>query len=372
MRIVRAILVKELRELWRDPLSLTLALVLPLVLLLLFTYGLNLDSRRVDLGLLDLDQSAASRDFVTSITAAGDLRVRATASTTRELEVWLDRSAIQAGLIISPKFEQALLHREAAEVQVLVDGATPPSAKAALALIDGAVAFYVARLNQAMVDHAGMGPVVVALPRVWFNPELRSVNYIVPGLFSLILMMLPPLLSALAIVRERERGSLQQILAAPVSPAAFILGKAIPYSGLAFLQMLLVLGAGLFWFQVPFRGSLFIFLLGGAIYVFCTVGVGLLVSSLTRSQVVAMVAVLVVTIMPSFLFSGFIYPVYTMPERYQVLSLFFPARHFSEFARELALKDASLAQLSVHLAGLLALTAALLAFAISRFHRRMG
>jgi len=372
MRIMRAILIKELRELWRDPLSLTLALVLPIVLLLLFTYGLNLDSRRVELGLLDLDRSATSRDFVASITASNDLRVRATAITSGEIEDWLDRGVIQAGLVIPPRLEQTLLRGEPASVQLIVDGATPPSAKAALAQIDAAVGFYVMRANETMANHAAMGPVVVAQPRVWFNPELRSVNYIVPGLFSLILMMLPPLLSTLAIVRERERGSIQQILAAPVTPVAFIVGKAIPYGALAFLQMLLVLGAGLFWFQIPFRGSLVIFLLGGAIYVFCTVGVGLLISTLTRSQVVAMLAVMVVTIMPSFLFSGFIYPVYTMPERYQVLSLFFPARHFSEFARELALKNASLDQLWVHLAALLALTGGLLVLAISRFHRRMG
>jgi ABC-2 type transport system permease protein len=372
MRIVRAILTKELRELWRDPLSLTLALILPIILLLLFTYGLNLDSRRVDLGLLDLDRSPTSHDLLASITASADLQVRASASTTRELEEWLDRGLIQAGLVIPPDFERTLLRGERAEVQLLVDGATPPSAKAALAQIDAATAFYVMRLNAAMSGHATMGPLVIAHSRVWFNPELRSVNYIVPGLFSLILMMLPPLLSALAIVRERERGSIQQILVAPVSPLAFIVGKAIPYGGLAFLQMLLVLGAGLLWFQIPFRGSLLIFLLGSAIYVFCTVGVGLLVSTLTRSQVVAMIAVLVVTIMPSFLFSGFIYPVYTLPERYQILSLFFPARHFSEFARELALKNAALGQLWAHLAALLALTGGLLVLAVSRFHRRMG
>jgi ABC-2 type transport system permease protein len=372
MRVVRAILAKELRELWRDPLSLTLALILPIVLLLLFTYGLNLDNRRVDLGVLDLDHSPTSRDLVASITASDDLRVRGSATTTGELSDWLDRGTVQAALVIPHGLEQTLLRGEPIEVQLLLDGATPSSAKAGLAQIDAAMAFYANRLNREMSDHASMGPFVVAQPRVWFNPELRSTNYIVPGLFSLILMVLPPLLSTLAIVRERERGSIQQILAAPVSPTAFIVGKALPYGALAFLQMFMVLGAGLFWFQIPFRGSLLVFLFGAAIYVLCTVGLGLLISTVTRSQVVAMLLVFVVTFMPSFLFSGFIYPVYTMPERYQILSLFFPARHFSEFARELALKNASLDQLAVHLAALAALTVGLLGLAISRFHRRMG
>ena len=173
-------------------------------------------------------------------------------------------------------------------------------------------------------------------------------------------------------VRERERGSIQQILAAPVSPPALILGKAIPYSLLAFVDMLMVLAAGLLWFQVPFRGSLVLFLLASVVYVFCAVGLGLLISTVTRSQVVAILLALVVTLMPSFLFSGFLFPIYSMPPRYQWASLAFPARHFTEISRGLALKGSGLEQLWPHLLALVIFAAVVMLLTVGRFHRRIG
>ncbi|MHB8990507.1 MAG: ABC transporter permease [Chloroflexota bacterium] len=372
-RAVMAIFIKECREIGRDPLSLTLALVLPLVLLALFTYGLNLDAQRVRLGVYDLDRSADSRGYLASLSASGDLEIAGHAASPAELRDWLNSGRITIGVIVPPDFQRTLLERRPTEVQVLLDGSYPPKAKNALAQLDAATVFYNHRLVQEPGSIASpAGPLVVPEPRVWFNPELKSVNFIVPGLFSLILMVLPPLLSTLAIVRERERGSIQQVLVAPVSPAAFILGKAIPYGLLAFAEMLLVLAVALLWFQIPFRGSLLLFLLASIVYVFCTVGIGLLISTITRSQVVAMLLALVVTIMPSFLFSGFLFPIYTMPERYQVASLGFPARYFTEFARGLALKGSGIDQLWPPLAALTAYTVSVLLLATGRFHRRMG
>ncbi len=373
IRVVSAILRKELRELWRDPLSLSLALVLPLVLLFLFTSGLNFDVRQVRLGVYDLDRSARSRDYLASLTASDDLAVVAEAASVADLRDWLDRGRVDIGLVVPPDFERSMLAREPAALQLLVDGSYPPQAKGALAAIDAATQLY---MRQMLAADIGLdvvaGPVVVPEPRVWFNPQLKSVNFIVPGLFSVILMTFAPLLSTLAIVREREHGSIQQVLAAPVSPAAFIVGKAIPYAALGFVDLLVVLAAGLFWFQAPFRGSLLLFLAVSTVYVFAAVGLGLLISTLTRSQVAAVVLAFVATIMPTLLFSGFLFPVYSMPARYQWLSLAFPARYFTEISRGLALRNAGLDQLWPQVAALLALTVALLALTISRFHRRMG
>jgi ABC-2 type transport system permease protein len=372
-RVILAIAGKELREIWRDPISLVLALVLPLVLLFLFTYGLNFDVPQIRLGVADLDQSATSRDYLASLTASGDLRVVAEAQDVQELGAWLDRGSIDVGVVIPPIFERAILARQPAAVETLVDGSYPPRAKATLAMLDAGTAVYNHRLMQ---EEAGLalvaGPAVVPEARVWFNPALKSVNFIVPGLFSLILMTFAPLLSTLAIVRERERGSIQQILAAPVSPAAFILGKALPYGLLAFVDLLLVLVAGLFWFQVPFRGSLLLFLLAATIYVFGAVGIGLLVSTLTRSQVTAMLLAFAVTIMPTMLFSGFLLPVSSMPVNLQYMSLIFPARYFTEIARGIALKASGLDLLWPQLLALVVLTGAILTVATRRFHRRMG
>ena len=371
-RALRAVLLKEVREIWRDPLSLGLAIVLPLVLLFLFAYGLNLDFRRVELGVQDLDRSSASRDYLASLGASGDLVVAAEAASADELGAWLDRGRIDVGLVVPPDFGRLLLAGQPAPIELLVDGSYPPKAKAALAELDAATAFYNLRLAHAGRGAMPVGPFVVPEPRVWFNPELKSVNYIVPGLFSLILMTLPPLLSTLAIVRERERGSIQQILVAPISPAAFVVGKAVPYGLLAFAEFLVVLAVGLLWFGVPMRGSLALLVGLGGLYVFTTVGLGLLISTVTRSQVVAMLLALVATLMPSFLFSGFLFPVYSMAARYQLLSLAFPARYFSEIARGIALKGDGLAQLWPQTAALVAITALVLGLTVRRFHRRMG
>jgi ABC-2 type transport system permease protein len=231
-RIVGAIVGKELREIWRDPLSLSLSLLLPLLLLALFAYGLNLDVGRVRLGVYDNDRSGSSRDYLASLTASDDLVVWGEAASVADLEAWLDRGSVDAGLIVPPDFERSLTGGRPAELQALVDGSFPPRAKAILAQLDAAAAMYSQRLfsERVRLSESGVkaGPLVVAEPRVWFNPELKSVNYVVPGLFSLILMTFIPLLSTLAIVRERERGSIQQILAAPMSPLALILGKALP------------------------------------------------------------------------------------------------------------------------------------------------
>lgn len=372
IRTMRGILIKELRELWRDPLSLSLALFLPLALLFLFTYGLNVDVQPVRLGILDLDGSSASREYLTSLSASGDLRVVAWATSTGELREALDRGRIDIGMIFPPDFQRQLLEGETGWVQLLVDASYPPQARAALAQLDAAAAFYTQRLHRELAGAAVAGPTVIPESRVWFNPELKSVNFVVPGLFSIILMTFVPLLSTLAIVRERERGSIQQVLAAPVSPVAFILGKALPYGILAFVDLLIIFVVGLLWFKIPFRGSVPFFFLSGTAYVFAAVGVGLLISTVTRNQVVAMLLAIAVSIMPAFLFSGFLFPLYSMPEGYQWASLAFPARYFTEITRGLALKGSGPEELWPQFGALLALAVALLFLATKRFHRRMG
>lgn len=371
-RAIWAITGKELRELLRDPLSLGLSLVLPLVLLFLLTYGLDLDVERVRLGVYDLNRSASSRDYLASLSANGDIVVLGEAADVEELGEWLDAGRIGIGLIVPPDFERTLLARQPARVQLLVDGSKPTRAKAALAQVDAAASFHTDRLAHELgLTPVSTGPRVVPEARVWFNPGLQSVNYIVPGLFSLILMVFSPMLSTLAIAREREMGSIQQILAAPVSPAAVVLGKAIPYGLLAFLDLLAILVVGLAWFRVPFRGSLLLFLAVGAIFVFCVVGIGLLISTVTRSQVAAMVLAFVVTFMPAFNFSGFMTPTYSLPTESQWFARVFPASYFTDFARGLTLKGYGLPQLWPQVAALVAFAVAVLLLATCRFGRRI-
>jgi ABC-2 type transport system permease protein len=209
-------------------------------------------------------------------------------------------------------------------------------------------------------------------PRVRYNPELRSTNFIIPGLFAVILMAFPPMLTALAVVREKERGSIKQIFASPIAPWEFICGKLLPYTAIAFLEMLLLLEVSILWFKVGVRGSTPLLLLLSILYVVCTVGIGLLVSTLTKSQVVAVLLAIILTLMPAFLFSGFLFPIATMPDMFRYYTYLFPARYFNEIARGIVLKGVGLYHLWFSAALLLVYAAAVLTCAIMRFNKKIG
>jgi ABC-2 type transport system permease protein len=264
--------------------------------------------------------------------------------------------------VIPPGFQARISRGEAAPIQVLVDGTYSATANL--------VAAYAAAIVSAFGDDSS--PRVRVETRVWYNPALKSVTYVVPGLFGVILMAFPPLLTALAITREKETGTIQQIFASPLSPAQFLAGKLIPYGLIAFVQILMVIAVGFLWFDVPMRGSLPLLLAAGLIYVFCTVGLGLLVSTVTRSQLVAMLLALILTLMPSFLFSGFLFPIFTMPYVLQLYTRLFPAQYFVDLSRSVVLKGAGLPDIWVSSALLLAYTAGIFALAVWRFRKKVA
>jgi len=362
-RRVAAVLAKETREILRDPITLGVALAMPLVMLLLFGYAVSLDVRNAPLGVLDLDHSPASRRLADRFVATEYFARAATFTDLRAVADGLRRGEVKLALVIPKHFARAIARGEAAPVQVLVDGTYASTARL--------VSAYAAAIVAAAAETPVRAPVEVQT-RVWYNPELRSVNYVVPGLFGVILMAFPPLLTALAIVREKETGSIQQVFASPLTGAEYLTGKLIPYGLIAFLQLLTVMAVGFLWFAVPLRGSLALLIGAGLVYVFCTVGIGLLVSTVTRSQLAAMLLALIVTLMPSFLFSGFLFPIFTMPYSMQLYSAIFPARYFIEFSRGLVLKGAGAAELWPNLALLAAYTLAVFALAAWRFRKKVA
>jgi ABC-2 type transport system permease protein len=208
--------------------------------------------------------------------------------------------------------------------------------------------------------------------RVWYNAEMRSANYVVPGLFAVILMAFPPLLTALAIVREKETGAIQQIFASPLTGGEFIAGKLIPYGGVAFIQILMVMAAGFFWFDIPLRGNAAFLLLAGSIYVLCTVGLGLLISTMARRQVTALLLAMILTMMPSMLFSGFVFPIFTMPYLLQLYTFAFPARYFVDVSRGIVLKGAGPGELWPNLMMLVAYTAIVFMIAMARLRKKVA
>ncbi|HEX7973725.1 MAG TPA: ABC transporter permease [Anaerolineales bacterium] len=374
---ILSLLRKEVAEIRRDPYTLGVALALPLVLLVLFGYGVNTDVKDIQVVVLDRDQSRASREYTQSFVSSSYFKIVSSVSNYEEISAYLDRDDAEVALIIPSGFQTDLEEGRTAQVQTLVDGSYTPYAQVTQSYVEAINAAYNGRIAQEIFERrSGISfdeaiPLTVN-PRVRYNPTLKSTNAIVPGLFGVILMALPPLLSALAIVREKEHGSIQQIFISPARPVELILGKLLPYGAIAFAEMLTVLAFGLLWFRIPFRGSLWIFLAASVLYVLSTVGIGLLVSTLVRTQVAAMLLAFVLTIMPSMLFSGFLFPVHTMPTPMQVYSSGFPTRYFIDLSRAITLKGQGLEAVAPAM-GLLAVYAAgLILLSAWRFKKQIG
>ena len=374
---VFSVLRKETREILRDPYTLSIALVLPLVMLFLFAYGVNTDVRNIQLAVMDFDQSTTSRDYIRAFLSSGYFDSAGTIESYEQAGDILDRDNVDAVLVILPGFERTLSSGGEAQIQTLLDGSYTPSAQVAESYIEAINAAYNGKIVSQFIESRSGQALDQYIPlkvqsRVLYNSGLKSVNVIVPGLFGVILMALPPLLSALAIVREKERGSIQQVFVSPIRPLELIIGKLIPYAVIAFLEMLIVFAGGILWFGVPFRGNILLFLAASLLYVLCTVGIGLLISTLTRSQVTAGLLAIVLTIMPSMLFSGFIFPVHTMPTPMQAYANIFPARYFIDISRALVLKGQGFSSVAPAMGFMAIYATVLILFSALRFKKRIG
>jgi ABC-2 type transport system permease protein len=359
---ISAVIGKEMRELWRDPITIAISVLMPLVMLFLFGYAIALDVKDVSLGVLDRDGTPASRRLIDSFVQSGYFRLAQAFNTTHDIDDALQRGSVDLALVIPERFQVAFERGEAPKVQLLLDGTYSTTAQVVASYADTIVRSF----GNPPGDHISVEM------RVWYNAAMRSVNYVVPGLFGVILMAFPPLLTALAVVREKETGAIQQIFASPLSPAEFIIGKLIPYGGVAFIQILMVISVGFLWFDVPFRGSLAFLLLAGAIYVFCTVGLGLLVSTMAERQVTAMLLAMILTLMPSMLFSGFLFPIFTMPYLFQLYTMAFPARYFVDLSRATVLKGAGTGELWPNLALLIGYTVVVFLIAARRLRKKVA
>ncbi|MBI4591358.1 MAG: ABC transporter permease [Candidatus Rokubacteria bacterium] len=376
LRRLWAVARKETREILRDPVTLGIAIILPVLMMFLVAYAITLDVREIRLAVLDEDGGPESREYVAGFLQSGYFRLQAAVRRPREIERLLDEGSARVALVIPAGFSRDLGRGLPAEVQTLLDGSFANTAIVALNYVDAITQAYTARLHErALAALAGgsrhIAPVRVE-PRVRYNPGLRSEHYVVPGLFAVILMAFPPLLTALAVVRERERGSILQIYIAPIRAWEFLGGKLLPYAAIAFLEMLLLLAAGSLWFSAPVRGSVPLLLGLSLLYVLCTVAIGLFISTRTRSQVVALLLSIVLTLMPSFLFSGFLFPIESMPRFFQWYTHLYPARHFMEIARGISLKGIGLERLWLNVILLLAYGAAVLSLAMLRFQKKLG
>jgi ABC-2 type transport system permease protein len=334
---------KEALHIWRDPRSLYMALGLPMVLLILFGYAITMDVRHVEVGIIDQDGTALSRDFISRVRASDYFSLRYLSSNDRETERLLNEGSVKVFIVIPPDFSRDLAKGKDTALQLLVDGSNNNRALVSLGYVSQIIQIFASdvlaeKMSRQGGLYGGGFPMIDPRIRVWYNPELRSANFIVPGLIAVVMTVMTTLLTSLTVAREWENGTMEQLIAGPARSHEIVIGKMLPYFLLGLAQVALVVLAGTLIFKVPLKGNLFVLFVVSAIFLFCGLGIGLLLSIVTRSQQLAYMFSILTTLLPSYLLSGFIFPIKSMPKVIQWISALVPARYFLTTLRGIFLK----------------------------------
>jgi ABC-2 type transport system permease protein len=334
MRLL-AVARKEVTQLRRDARSLYLAFLLPALLVVLFGYAISWDVDDIRTAVLDQDQSARSRELLDAFRSSGYFTLTARLERSGEIDRLLNRGAVSLVLVIPPDFAEQLDAGRPAALQAIVDGSDANTATIALGYAGAIVQAYSARVRL-----QGMPAVLPIEPRtrVWYNEELTSRNMIVPGLVAVIMMIIAAMLTSLTIAREWERGTMEQLAATPVGRAEVVLGKLLPYVVIGLIDVVVVSGIGVSLFGVPFRGSVALLMLLSLAFVIGASGLGMFISAVARSQLLATQIAMIATFLPAFLLSGFMYAIDVMPAPLRVITYFIPARYFLVVTRGIFLK----------------------------------
>jgi ABC-2 type transport system permease protein len=339
MRRIWAIAAKEFIHILRDPRSLMLALLQPLVMVLLYGYAIDMDIKRLRVGILDEDHTQQSTDFVRRMTASNFILDAGRVQSRDEIEADFRRSKYHAVVVIPYGYARDLTKKQNTPVQVLVDGADGTTAAAVSNYLNAVIALLSRDIAQK--EFGDFKPPIEARTRILYNPELVSAKFIVPGLVAVVMIMICALLTSIAIVREKETGTLEQILTTPVRPIQVIIGKVTPYVGIGAVDTAMILMAGRFVFGVPMEGSWLVLTFYSLIYLVISLGLGLLISAITKSQQIATQMAQLLTMLPSMLLSGFIFPISSMPRVLQWASHIIPATYYLRIIRGIMLRGES-------------------------------
>ncbi|MDA2924208.1 ABC transporter permease [Acidobacteria bacterium AH-259-L09] len=366
-----AVLHKETIQIRRDTFALFLILVLPMFQLLMFGYAIDTNVRNIRTAVYNLDKSRASREILDAFTNTDYFEIVRFAESDRELNDLIISGRVKVGIKIPPDYSKHILNGRQATVLVLIDGSDSSIASRA---INASTAVGLRRSLQQLAlnqfAQAKMLPIEVR-PKMLFNPDMRSANFMVPGLIAIILQIITTFLTAFSVVRERERGTLEQLLVTPIKPLGLMLGKLTPYCVISFLEMCSVLVIMRIIFLVPISGNLLLLLLTTIPFLFTALGIGLLISTIAKNQVQAMQMAYFV-ILPSILLSGFMFPRGSMPVVMQWVAYFIPATYFIEIMRGIVLRGAGFLQLWPNVLALVIMGGFILGVSTFRFQRRLG
>jgi len=375
------ILRKEFIQALREPRMRVLLFVPPMVQLLVFGFAVNLDVDRARIGWMDMDRTPQSRDLRQRFTGSGRFDIVGWPASEEDVQRTLDRGEAQAVVRILPGFARDTARGRETEVQVLIDGTNSNTASIVANYAGSVIAEYSTEVMQAqqrlkVLARSPAGPVNAAAPqvtaraRVWFNPDLYSRNYFIPGVIANIIMMVTLMLTALGIVREKEIGTMEQLMVTPVRPIELMLGKTLPFALVGLLDVVLVTSIALLVFHIPLHGSFLLLLFCAALFLMTTLGAGLFLSTISHTQQQAMMASFFFS-MPAFMLSGFAFPLRNMPAGVQYLTYLNPVRYFIEIVRGIFLKGAGVDVLWPQMAALAVYGIAVLGLSAARFQKKL-
>jgi ABC-2 type transport system permease protein/ribosome-dependent ATPase len=380
LKRIKAIAYKEWREILRDRLFLSLAFVVPVTMMLIFGYGIKMDVEHIPFAVLDQDRTAMSRDYLHQFMDSRYFDYQGNVQSEHELEPLLADSKIRFAIIVPPGFQEHLRGGRPVAVQSLIDGTFPFRTSTSKGYVIAINAAFNGKLLAGFISQKmGVSPeqaATLAQPvklqlRYLYNQELKSIWSIAPSMMMFILLMTPPFLTALGVVREKENGSIYNIYSSTVTRGEFLAGKLLPYAGISIINVLILWLMAVTLFGAPFKGDPLFFFGASSIYVICTTGIGLLVSLFARTQVSAMMITVVVTIVPAVLYSGLLVPIASMDTASQFEAHLFPAMYYTDIALGSFLKGIGMEQLWGRVAALVLYTLVLWTASFLLFHKRV-
>ena len=334
-------MVKEFRQVIRDRGSLAVLLFVPAFLLVMFGYALNFDVRHIKMAVCDLDKSRLSREFIDHFTHSEYFDFAYQVEEQDEIDKLLARERVKVGLIIPQNFSDKVYSGENVSVQVIVDGANASSAATTVGYVNLAMKDYSQKINTSIMMRRGNNEIANPIdfrPRIWYNPELLSIKFLIPGLISFILMMVTVISTALSVVREKEKNTMEQLIVSPVKPVELILGKTVPFLMISFTAALIILIVGHLLFDVSVKGSIALLFIVTLVFLLGSLGMGLLISTIAHTQQVAFMMSILTTFLPTFLLSGFVFPIRNMPFTIQVITYIVPAKYYLVALRNIIIK----------------------------------
>ena len=372
---LRQMLVKEFIQVLRDKRTRFVLIVPPMIQMLIFGYAATLEIKHVSTAIVDYDNSAESREFISRMQGSPYFDVKARTLNPDEVRTMIDRGDIVLAVQMNAGFAQQLRKGQTATVQAIVDASNSNTALVAAGYVNQ-VAMKYARdyqrdaLNRTSPMLMSQLPQITVERRPWFNPDLRSQWFFVPGVMGNLMLVIVMILTAFAVVREREIGTLEQIMVTPIRQTEFIIGKTLPFFLIGLLDAVLITAVGTLWFRVPLRGSFLVLTAGTVLFLLCTLGIGLLISTVSSTQQQAMVSAFFF-IMPAIIFSGFSSPISSMPQWLQVLTYADPLRYYLVILRSVYLKGLGFEILWPQMAALATLALVILSLSILRFHKSL-